>query len=84
MMKFEFDPDIVPNLKLVLHSFQIIFSFVAWCLEIAVLKNKDAKVTGRNGWTFGVVSSFREVLFVLFLANCMTFRCLSPCQLGSS
>lgn len=55
-MKIELDPDIIPNLKLGLHSFQIIFCFVAWCLEIAVLKNDKAKVTGRNGWTFGVVS----------------------------
>ncbi|KAM5342353.1 hypothetical protein ACJ41O_013319 [Fusarium nematophilum] len=53
-MKFEFDPDIVPNLKLGLHSFQIIFSFVAWCLEIGVLNAKDAEVNGKNGWTFGV------------------------------
>ncbi|KAF5004489.1 hypothetical protein FDECE_9020 [Fusarium decemcellulare] len=53
-MAIEFDPDIVPNLKLGLHSFQIIFSFVAWCLQIGVLNAKDAKVTGKNGWTFGV------------------------------
>lgn len=59
-MKVELDPDIIPNLKLGLHSFQIIFSFVAFCLEIAVFKNKDAKVTGRNGWTFGVVRLFKD------------------------
>lgn len=56
-MKFpEFDPDIVPNLKLGLHSFQVILSFVAWCLAIGVFTAKDAKVTGLNGWTFAVVS----------------------------
>lgn len=55
-MRFEIDPDIVPNLKLGLHSFQIIFSLVAWCLQIGVLNAKDAEVTGKNGWTFGVVS----------------------------
>lgn len=53
-MAINFDPDIVPNLKLGLHSFQIIFSFVAWCLQIGVLNAKDAKVTGKNGWTFAV------------------------------
>ena len=54
-MKLEFDPDYVPGVKLGLHCFQIIFSFVAWCLEIAVFKNKDASITGQNGWTFAVV-----------------------------
>ncbi|KAF4982373.1 hypothetical protein FZEAL_1992 [Fusarium zealandicum] len=53
-MKFEFDPDMVPNLKVGLHSFQIILSFVAWCLEIGVLNGKKALVTGKNGWTFAV------------------------------
>lgn len=55
-MAINFDPDIVPNLKLGLHSFQIIFSFVAWCLQIGVLNAKDSQVTGKNGWTFAVVS----------------------------
>lgn len=54
-MQFNIDPDIVPNLKLGLHSFQIIISLVAWCLQIGVLNAKDAEVTGKNGWTFGVV-----------------------------
>lgn len=54
-MRFEIDPDIVPNLKLGLHSFQIIISLVAWCLQIGVFNAKDAEVTGRNGWTFAVV-----------------------------
>ncbi|KAK7403336.1 hypothetical protein QQX98_010895 [Neonectria punicea] len=54
MKKFEFDPDIVPNVKLGIHSFQIIFTFVAWCIEIAVFRAKDAEVNGLNGWTFGV------------------------------
>lgn len=55
MKKFEFDPDIVPNLKLGLHSFQIIFTFVAWCMEIGVFRAKDSTINGLNGWTFGVV-----------------------------
>lgn len=54
-MRFDIDPDIVPNLKLGLHSFQIILSLVAWCLQIGVFNAKDAEVTGKNGWTFGVV-----------------------------
>ncbi|KAH6987769.1 hypothetical protein BKA56DRAFT_279537 [Ilyonectria sp. MPI-CAGE-AT-0026] len=54
MKKFEFDPDIVPNLKLGLHSFQIIFTFVAWCMEIGVFRAKDSTINGLNGWTFGV------------------------------
>jgi hypothetical protein len=53
-MRFDIDPDIVPNLKLGLHSFQIILSLVAWCLQIGVFNAKDAEVTGKNGWTFGV------------------------------
>ncbi|KAF5605774.1 chaperone-binding protein [Fusarium subglutinans] len=53
-MRFEIDPDIVPNLKLGLHSFQIIISLVAWCLQIGVFNAKDAEVTGRNGWAFAV------------------------------
>ncbi|KAK5993630.1 hypothetical protein PT974_07065 [Cladobotryum mycophilum] len=48
------DPQIIPGVKLGLHSFQIIFSFVLWCLEIAVFRGDDAKIVGLNGWTFGV------------------------------
>lgn len=50
----EIDPDIVPNLKLGLHSFQVIFSFVAWCLAIGVFTAKESSITGLNGWTFAV------------------------------
>lgn len=57
-MKFEWDPDYVPGVKLGLHSFQIIFAIIAWILEIVVFRNDKAKITGRNGWTFAVVSFF--------------------------
>ena len=59
MVDFEWDPDYVPNVKLGLHVAQLLFSFVAWCLEIAVFMGKDAKITGDNGWTFGVVRLLR-------------------------
>jgi hypothetical protein len=66
-MRFEIDPDIVPNLKLGLHSFQIILSLVAWCLQIGVFNAKDAEVNGRNGWTFAVVCQH----FYGYLTMCM-------------
>lgn len=51
----EWDPDYVPGVKLGLHSLQIVLSFAAWCLEIAVFVGKDAKIVGNNAWTFSVV-----------------------------
>jgi hypothetical protein len=54
MPLFEIDPNLLPKLKLGLHSAQIAVSFVIWCLEIAVFTARDAKVTGNNGWTFAV------------------------------
>ncbi|KAF7560981.1 hypothetical protein G7046_g3178 [Stylonectria norvegica] len=53
-MLFEFDPDLVPRVKLAIHGAQILFAFVAWCLEIAVMRSKKSEVTGQNGWAFGV------------------------------
>ncbi|KAL1879068.1 hypothetical protein VTK73DRAFT_7394 [Phialemonium thermophilum] len=50
----EWNPDLVPPLKLGLHIAQIIFAFVVFCLEISVFRAKDASIVGRNGWTFGV------------------------------
>lgn len=55
MKLFEWDPQIIPGLKLGLHCFQIIFSFVLWCLEIAVFRADGAQIVGKNGWTFAVV-----------------------------
>jgi uncharacterized membrane protein YgcG len=54
MVSLEWDPNYVPPVKLGLHAFQVLLVFVLWCLEIAVFNGKDAKITGLNGWTFGV------------------------------
>jgi hypothetical protein len=54
---FEWDPEHLPNLKLGLHVGQILFGFVAWCLEIAVFQNDTAEIVGNNGWMFAVVST---------------------------
>jgi hypothetical protein len=54
----EIDPDYVPGVKLGLHSFQIIFSFILWCLEVAVFVDKTTTVNSNNGWTFAVVCVF--------------------------
>ncbi|KAF5131006.1 uncharacterized protein G6M90_00g062450 [Metarhizium brunneum] len=53
-MGLEFDPDLVPRVKLGLHCAQILLALVGWCMGIAVFTGKDAKVVGNNGWTFGV------------------------------
>ncbi|KND93565.1 hypothetical protein TOPH_01517 [Tolypocladium ophioglossoides CBS 100239] len=66
MVDLEWDPSYVPGVKLGLHSFQIIFSFVAWCLEIAVFVAKDAKIVGNNAWTFSVC--FLSIPAWIFLA----------------
>lgn len=50
----ELDPERIPTFKLVFHSLQIVLGFVSWCLEIAVFRADKAKITGNNGWTFGV------------------------------
>ena len=55
---FEFNPELVPNVKLGVHAVQVVVGLVIWCLEIAVFTGKDAKIVGNNGWTFGVVSLF--------------------------
>ncbi|KAI5461465.1 hypothetical protein BGZ63DRAFT_424350 [Mariannaea sp. PMI_226] len=54
MAFIEIDPDVMPKIKLGLHCGQIGLSFVLWCLEIAVFRGDKAKITGLNGWTFGV------------------------------
>lgn len=54
MALFEIDPQLLPNLKLGLHSFQIILGFLAWCLEIAVFRGDTSRIVGLNGWTFAV------------------------------
>lgn len=56
MALINIDPDLLPKLKLGLHCGQILLSFVLWCMEIAVFRGDKAKITGLNGWTFGVVS----------------------------
>ncbi|TDZ22347.1 hypothetical protein Cob_v004470 [Colletotrichum orbiculare MAFF 240422] len=50
----DFNPEYVPGVKLGLHIFQFILSFVIWALEIAVFRSDNAKIVGNNGWTFGV------------------------------
>lgn len=62
MALFEIDPQLLPNLKLGLHSFQIILGFLAWCLEIAVFRGDTSRIVGLNGWTFAVVSLRTQVL----------------------
>lgn len=52
---FEFNPDLVPNVKLGVHCVQIVVGIVIWCLEIAVFTGSRSQITGNNGWTFGVV-----------------------------
>lgn len=54
MVDFEWDPVYVPQVKLGLHSAQILLGFTVWCLEIAVFVGRDAKVVN-NAWTFAVV-----------------------------
>ncbi|KAF4120853.1 hypothetical protein GMORB2_2857 [Geosmithia morbida] len=54
MVSWEWDPNYVPPVKLGLHSAQIVVSFVLWCMELAVFADSKSKITGRNGWTFGV------------------------------
>lgn len=51
----ELDPENIPALKLGFHIAQIVCGFVLWCLEIAVFRNAEAKIVGKNGWTFAVV-----------------------------
>jgi hypothetical protein len=53
---FEFNPDLVPKVKLGVHAVQVVIGVVIWCLEIAVFTGSEAKIVGNNGWTFGVVS----------------------------
>jgi hypothetical protein len=62
MVSLEWDPHYVPNVKLGLHCAQIVFSFVLWCLAIAVFRGEDARIVGLNGWTFGVVSRYRTIV----------------------
>lgn len=54
----ELDPERIPLFKLIFHSLQILFAFVLWALEIAVFRDKEAKIVGNNGWTFGVVCPY--------------------------
>ncbi|KAL6878971.1 hypothetical protein J3F83DRAFT_271021 [Trichoderma novae-zelandiae] len=54
MALFELDPQILPNLKLGLHSFQIVLGFLVFCLEIAVFRGETSRIVGLNGWTFAV------------------------------
>lgn len=54
LSKFEFDPEYVPGLKTGMHSFQIILSFVIWCLHIGVFINGSSSIIGNNGWSFAV------------------------------
>jgi hypothetical protein len=54
MVDFEWNPDLVPKVKLGLHGAQIVFVFVLWCMEIAVFRADGARIVGNNGWTFGV------------------------------
>lgn len=51
---FEFNPDLVPKVKLGVHAVQVVIGVVIWCLEIAVFTGSEAKIVGNNGWTFGV------------------------------
>lgn len=55
--EMEWDADYVPNVKLGLHSFQLIFGFVIFILEIILFRTDDASINGNNGWPFGLVSS---------------------------
>ncbi|TQN63896.1 hypothetical protein CSHISOI_11527 [Colletotrichum shisoi] len=50
----DFNPELVPRVKLGLHVTQFVLSFVIWALEIAVFRADNAQIVGNNGWTFGV------------------------------
>ncbi|GKT49178.1 uncharacterized protein ColSpa_09359 [Colletotrichum spaethianum] len=50
----DINPELIPGIKLGLHSVQFVLSFVIWALEIAVFRADNAKIVGNNGWTFGV------------------------------
>ncbi|KAK2040484.1 hypothetical protein LZ31DRAFT_474440 [Colletotrichum somersetense] len=50
----DINPELIPRIKLGLHSVQFVLSFVIWALEIAVFRADNAKIVGNNGWTFGV------------------------------
>lgn len=52
----EWDADYLPNLKLGLHSMQILFGFVVFVLEIILFRSDNAVINGNNGWPFGLVS----------------------------
>ena len=54
-MGFEWDAELVPSVKLGLHTVQIIFAFVVFVLEIIVFRDSDARINGQNGWVFGLV-----------------------------
>ncbi|KAJ2906651.1 hypothetical protein MKZ38_000906 [Zalerion maritima] len=54
MGRLEFAPERVPLIKLALHVAQMVLVFVAWCLEIAVIRGEDSTINGNNGWTFGL------------------------------
>ncbi|SPQ21750.1 a6cd479d-e2f5-4f4e-8e83-652d36405402 [Thermothielavioides terrestris] len=54
MWELELDPELIPTLKLVFHSAQILFAFISWCLEIAVFRADGSQIVGNNGWTFAV------------------------------
>jgi len=56
-MSFEdlLDPELVPNVKLGLHIFQIVFAFIVFILEIVVFRAEGSLIVGNNGWPFAVV-----------------------------
>lgn len=60
----EWNPDLVPPLKLGLHLAQILFAFIIFCLEIAVFRDDKSAVVGQNGWTFGVVRPRRICSYI--------------------
>lgn len=52
---FEFNPELVPVIKLGLHAVQCLLGLVIWCLQIAVFADGESTINGNNGWVFGVV-----------------------------
>lgn len=51
---FEFNPELVPVIKLGLHAVQCLLGLVIWCLQIAVFADGESTINGNNGWVFGV------------------------------
>lgn len=65
----EFDPHNLQKIKLGVHIAQAVVIFIAWILEITVFRS-SAKLDGRPGWYFGLVSTFRVSVYWIGREEC--------------